>query len=231
MEEGEMIAIIALVVAAFAGSSARENRKGLEAWQNKDTASAIKHLENAAKDTTDPRYGYNLGTVKSLAGRPDAEAAFDRPLQIAKDSSQRARILYNRGTSRLEKARSGQGDPASAAQDFRDALKLKPGWKEAGRNLELALRMAQQQQQKQKPPPKDDKSKDKKDPGNQQKNQAKDQDKPRNPRDSSDQQQPKPQPNGMDKQDAQRLLDAAKAQEGKQLKRSARKEATDGPDW
>ena len=221
-----MMAIIALVAAVCASSNARENRKGLEAWRDKDTTAAIKHLENAAKDTTDPRFGYNLGTVKSLAGRPDAEAAFDRSLQIAKDSAQRARILYNRGTSRLEKARSGQGDPSFAAQDFRDALKLRPGWKEAGRNLELALRMAQQQKQK---PKDDDKKQDKKDP----KDQPKDKDKPQqNPKDSSDQKEPpKPQPNGMDKQDAQRLLDAAKAQEGKQLKRPARKEATDGPDW
>ena len=214
-----MMTILALILSVSGGSNARENRKGLEAWNQKDTAAAIKHLENAAKDTSDPRYGYNLGTVKSLAKRPDAEAAFSRSLQLAKDSAQRARILYNRGTSRLDAAKSGQGDPASAAQDFRDALKLKPGWQEAGRNLELALRMAQQQKQKPK-----DQNQDKKDP----KNEPKDQ----NPKDSSNQNQPpKPKPNGMDKQDAQRLLDAAKAQEGKQLKRPARKEENNGPDW
>lgn len=221
-----MMMVIALVATMCAGSGARENRKGLEAWSRKDTAAAIKHLENAAKDTTDPRYGFNLGTVQSLAKRPEAEAAFDRALSQAKDSMQRARILYNRGTSRLDASREGKGDPSAAAQDFRDALKLHPGWQEAARNLELALRRPPPQKK-----PKDDKNQDKKD---QKKDQPKDQKKPqdRNPKDSSDQNQPpKPQPNGMDKQDAQRLLDAAKAQEGKQLKRPARKEETDGPDW
>lgn len=218
-----MMTIVALVAVVFAGSTARENRKGLEAWSRKDTAAAIKHLEKAAKDTTDPRFGYNLGTVKSLSGRPDAQAAFDQSLRFAKDSMQRARILYNRGTSRLEAAKGGKGDPSGAAQDFRDALRLKPSWQEAGRNLELALRMAKQQQQQQQP-----KNQDKKDP----KKDPKDGKQPpnRDRKDPPDDKQP-PKPNGMDKQDAQRLLDAAKAQEGKQLKRPARKEETDGPDW
>ena len=219
-----MMTIFALVAAVCAqGSGARENRKGLEAWSRNDTAAAVKHLENAARDTADPRFGFNLGTIESLAKRPDADAAFDRALSHAKDSMQRARILYNRGTSRLEASRGGKGDPAAAAQDFRDALKLHPGWQEAARNLELALRT---------PPPQKKPKDDKKDQDK--KNQPKDQKKPQdqNPKDSSDQNQPpKPQPNGMDKQDAQRLLDAAKAQEGKQLKRPVRKEETDGPDW
>jgi len=218
-----MTTIFLLVAAMCAGSNARENRKGLEAWGRKDTAAAISHLEKAAKDTTDPRYGYNLGTVESMAKKPDAEAAFDRALAQAKDSTQRARILYNRGTSRLEASRAGKGDPSAAAQDFRDALKLRPGWQEAARNLELALRRPPQQKN-----PKDDKN-DKKDP----KSQPKDQKQPnQDSKDSSDNKQPpNPKPDGMDKRDAQRLLDAAKAQEGKQLKRPVRKEETDGPDW
>jgi hypothetical protein len=224
MEEAEMMTIFVLVAATCAqGSGARENRKGLEAWSRKDTAAAIEHLEKATRDTTDSRYGFNLGTIESLAKRPDADTAFDRALGHAKDSLQRARILYNRGTSRLEASREGNGDPSAAAQDFRDALKLHPGWQEAARNLELALR---------KPPPQKKPKDDKKDQDK--KDKPKDQKKPQdqNPKDSSDQNQPpKPQPNGMDKQDAQRLLDAAKAQEGKQLKRPVRKEETDGPDW
>ncbi|HXP90031.1 MAG TPA: hypothetical protein VN931_03770 [Fibrobacteria bacterium] len=221
-----MVTIFAAFAAILCGSGARENRKGLEAWTGKDTAAAIRHLEKAAQDTSDPRYGYNLGTVQSLSGRPGAQASFDRALHLAKDSMQRARILYNRGTARLDSALSTHGDPSTAAQDFRDALKLHPGWQQAARNLELALR---------KPPPQKNQDKDRnKNQDNDKKNQDKKDQKnqPQSPKDSSNQDQPpQAQPGGMDKQDAQRLLDAAKADEGKQLKRPVRKEATDGPDW
>jgi len=219
-----MVTNLAVIAAVLCGSGARENQKGLQAWTEKDTVAAIRHLEKAAQDTSDPRYGYNLGTLQSLSGRPGAQDAFDRALRFARDSMQRARILYNRGTARLDSARSNHGDPSAAAQDFRDALKLHPGWQQAARNLELALR---------KPPPQKNRNKDqdkKEDKKNQDKKGGNNQQ--QNPKDSANQdQQPQAQPGGMDRQDAQRLLDAAKADEGKQLKRPVRKEETDGPDW
>jgi len=217
-----VVLVLAWTISAKSGS-ARENDKGLRAWGAKDTAGAIKHLEKAASDTSDPRYGYNLGTVKALAGKPDADAAFERSLHAAKSPDQRARILYNRGTSRLAGAKTGKGDASGAVKDFRDALKLRPGWQDASRNLELALRM-QKQDQNRKKPQDDKKNQDKK----------KDQDRKNQPQDGKPDQKdpPKPQPKpGMDPQDAQRLLDAAQAQEGKQLKRPSRKEESDGPDW
>jgi len=221
-----MVTNIAMLAALLFGSGARENRKGLEAWTEKDTAAAIRHLEKAAQDTSDSRYGYNLGTVQSLSGRPGAQESFERALHLARDSMQRARILYNRGTARLDSALATHGDASEAAQDFRDALKLHPGWQQAARNLELALR---------KPPPKKNqdknKNQDKKDDKKKQDDKGGN-NQQQNAKDSSDQQQqPQAQPGGMDKQDAQRLLDAAKADEGKQLKRPVRKEETDGPDW
>ena len=219
-----MVTNLAVIAAVLCGSGARENQKGLQAWTEKDTVAAIRHLEKAAQDTSDPRYGYNLGTLQSLSGRPGAQDAFDRALRFARDSMQRARILYNRGTARLDSARSNHGDPSAAAQDFRDALKLHPGWQQAARNLELALR---------KPPPQKNRNKDqdkKEDKKNQDKKGGNNQQ--QNPKDSANQdQQPQAQPGGMDRQDAQRLLDAAKADEGKQLKRPVRKEETDGPVW
>jgi len=219
-----MVTNLAVIAAVLCGSGARENQKGLQAWTERDTVAAIRHLEKAAQDTSDPRYGYNLGTLQSLSGRPGAQDAFDRALRFARDSMQRARILYNRGTARLDSARSNHGDPSAAAQDFRDALKLHPGWQQAARNLELALRKPppQKNQNKDQDKKEDKKNQDKKGGNNQQ----------QNPKDSTNQeQQPQAQPGGMDRQDAQRLLDAAKADEGKQLKRPVRKEETDGPDW
>lgn len=201
-------------------SAARENRKGLDAWQAKDTAGALSHLERAARDTTDPRYGYNLGTVRSMARDPHAEEAFDQALRAARSRSDSARILYNRGTNRLQSAKAGPGQTGSAVQDLRDALRCRPGWKDAARNLELALKQNRQKDDK------GGKDQDKK------KQDKQDQKKPK-PGDDQKKQDPKdqPQPTGMSKQDADRLLDAARAQEGKQARKPARKVESDGPDW
>jgi len=205
---------------ASSPASARENRKGLAAWLEKDTARALSHLERAARDSADSRYSYNLGTLRSLARKPGADEAFDRSLRSSRSAQDSSKILYNRGTSRLEAAR---GDPTAAAQDFRQALRLRPGWKDAARNLELALRLARPQGQS-------DKNEPKKNPDSR----KKDQPKPKpDPQDGKDKQQGQPPPSstGMSKEDADRMLDAARAQESKQTGKPSRKVVGDGPDW
>lgn len=223
----------------------RENRRGLESLGKGDTAAALRHLEKAAKaDTSDARFSYNLGTVQARTGKAPSDAAFGQALAHAKTPDEKARILYNRGTARYEEAKAkheaqmaagpmgappagpvapGQ-NPSVAPQgqeqeqdgpenvvngaidDLRQSLKIKPQWNEAARNLDLALRLRQQCK---KPKP-DDKDKDDK----------------REPKD-----QPR-QPPPMQQQDAQRLMDAAQAQENSQAKKPAKKkDQDDGPDW
>lgn len=219
----------------------RENQRGLESLGKGDTAAALRHLEKAAKaDTSDARFSYNLGTVQAKTGKAPSDAAFSQALAHAKTPAEKARILYNRGTARYEEAKAkheaqmaagpmgmpgaatpGQNPSAApqgeekdgpenvvngAIDDLRQSLKIKPQWNEAARNLDLALRLRQQCK---KPKP-DDKNKD-------------------------DKQQPKEQPQQpppMPQQDAQRLMDAAQAQENSQAKKPAKKkEQDDGPDW
>jgi hypothetical protein len=207
----------------------RENRRGLDALAAGDTAKALKHLEKAAKaDTGDARYAYNLGTVQARTRKASPDAALGQALSHAKSPQERARILYNRGTSRYETAKAkhqasmapapgggagnqddnGKNEVDGAISDLRQALKLRPGWNEAARNLDLALRLRSQCNK----PKNDDKNKDK-------------QDQKQDP-----QQQPQ---NQMQQQDAQRLLEAAQAQENNQAKKAPqkKKENDDGPDW
>ena len=233
-----LIAGLALLSSAPAP---RENRRGLEALDKGDTAAALKHLEKAAKsDTSDSRFAYNLGTVRARTGKGSPDEALSQALAHAKTPEEKARILYNRGTARYRSAKAkheaqtaagpagmaapglgqdpskagpaaGQDGPENevngAIDDLRQSLKIKPQWNEAARNLDLALRLRQQCK---KPKP-DDKNKDKQPP----------QDQPR--------QQPPP---AMPPPDAQRLLDAAQAQENSQAKKPAqKKEQDDGPDW
>lgn len=220
--------VATLFLAPAAGE--RDNRRGIEAWRRHDTAQAVRSFEEAVRsDTTIGDYAFNAATAKAFANQ-DAEAQFARALALAGDPQARARTLYNRGTSRLQKARTsppGQGDVSGAISDLREALKLRPGWQEAARNLDHALRMRPPPQPKQDPKDQDrpkDKDKPKSDPG-----EPKPQDSP-----DSRKQDPKPSPpDGMDPRDARRLLDGAAAREGEQAKEGNRRknEESDGPDW
>ncbi len=215
---------------ALGANAPRENRRGLDALAKGDTAKALKHLEKAAKaDTADARYAYNLGTVQARTRKASPDAALGQALSHAKSPQERARILYNRGTSRYETAKAkhqasmapapggaagnqddnGKNEVDGAISDLRQALKLRPGWNEAARNLDLALRLRSQCNK----PKNDDKNKDDK------------QDRKQDP-------QPQPQ-NQMQQQDAQRLLEAAQAQENNQAKKAPqrKKDDDDGPDW
>jgi len=228
--------VTAIALWSLLGANApRENRRGLESLAKGDTAAAIKHLEKAAKaDTSDARYAYNLGTVQARTRKAPPDDALGQALSHAKSPQDRARILYNRGTARYETAKAkhqaslsappipaqpgaqaqepdnGKNDVDGAIDDLRQTLKLRPGWNEAARNLDLALRLRSQC----KKPKNDDKNKD------------------QNKQDQQQQQQPNPQQQ-LQQQDAQRLLEAAQAQENSQAKKAApkKKDDDDGPDW
>lgn len=228
--------VMSILLGCSLGANApRENGRGLEAFAKGDTAGALKHLEKAAKaDTSDPRYAYNLGTIQARTRKASPDAALGQALSHAKSPQERARILYNRGTARYQTAKAkheavtaappmapgakggpganepddGKNEVNGAIEDLRQSLKLRPGWNEAARNLDLALRLRSQC----KKPKNDDKNKD------------------------QDKQDQKPQPDPqqqMQQQDAQRLLEAAQAQENSQAKKAApkKKDDDDGPDW
>jgi tetratricopeptide (TPR) repeat protein len=211
------------------GAGERENRRGIEALRRADTSASVEHFESAlAADTTAADYAFNAATAKALAGK-DGEAEFARALSLAADRDERARVLYNRGTARLRKAVGappGQGDVAGAIADLREALKLRPSWKDASRNLERALRLRPPPQ-----PPQDPKG------GDGPKKQPKPEPGDPKPQDAPPSPEKKPSPGnpaeGMDPRDARRLLDGAAAREAQQAKETKQRknEESDGPDW
>lgn len=225
-----LLLLASLLLAPGAGE--RDNRRGIEAWHRADTSASVRHFESAlAADTMAADYAFNAATAKSLAGK-DGEAEFARALARAADRDERARVLYNRGTARLRKAMGapqGQGDVSGAISDLREALKLRPSWKDASRNLERALRL--------RPPPRPQQTP--KDPkgGDGPKNQPKPDSGDPKPQETPPSQAKQPSPSnpsdGMDPRDARRLLDGAAAREAQQAKETKQRknEDSDGPDW
>ncbi|MBK8801681.1 MAG: hypothetical protein IPN71_06395 [Fibrobacteres bacterium] len=213
-------------------AGARDNRAGLTAWKEGDTAKALKRLERAARDTSDPRFSYNLGTVRAMAGAKNADTAFAQALERTRNPAERAKILYNRGTDRLQSAQAGGACPNPAIDDLRESLKLRPGWKEAARNLELALRLRKQQEDQKKQDDKDKKKDDKKDQKDQKNKEDKD-DSKKEKDDKSAQKPSDPKPDQMDKNDAERLMNAAQAKENENMKKPAMpaQGVGHGPDW
>lgn len=211
------------------GAGERDNRRGVEAWNRADGPEAVRRFDAAAAaDTTVADYAFNAGTAKARANQ-DGEADFARALALAGDRDAKARAFYNRGTSRLRKALEappGQGDVSGAITDLREALKLRPSWQDASRNLDRSLRLRPPPQPKQDPKGGDQ-------PKNEPKPGPKDSKEPE-PKSSEGGKPSEPPPSeGMDPRDARRILDGAAAREAQQAKETNRRknEETDGPDW
>ena len=221
-----MIASLLLTL-LVAGGGERENRKGVEALRSGNAKAAASHFDAAVKaDSANARFRYNRALSRSMAGAPsdvDWDAA-------RRDTSLSGKALYNRGTARLKAAQSGQGDAKGAVADLAQALKKRPGWNEAAKNLELALRLQKQQEQQKK---NDDKKKDKKDQPK-----PDPQKKPGDPKDDGKKDKPEPQPGQPDpkealsKEQAEQMLRAAEARDQDRRQKNAQKaKVTDGKDW
>lgn len=215
-----MIALWIVMTQLLASGGERDNRSGVEALRKGNVPGALKSFDAAVQaDSANRRIRYNRALARTLAGRPDlAQADWDA---ARKDTSLNAKALYNRGTAALEMARKGQGDAKGAVRDLSQALKARPGWKEAARNLELARRLEQQQKQDRKK--NQDKKPDPK-PG--------EDPKPKEG-EGKDPQEPKPAPGeALSQEQADALLQAAQAREQEQRRRPRNpKEERHGKDW
>jgi hypothetical protein len=219
-----------LLTILVAGGGERENRKGVEALRSGNAKSAASHFDAAVKaDTTNARFRYNRALSRSMAGAP-ADADWDA---ARRDTSLLSKALYNRGTARLKAAQSGQGDAKGAVSDLAQALKKRPGWNEAAKNLELAMRLQKQQEEQKK---KDDKKQDKDKKDQPKKDPQK---KPGDPKDNGDKnEKPEPQPGQPDpkealsKDQADQMLRAAEARDQDRRQKNAQKaKETNGKDW
>jgi len=114
-----MVTEIVLFYALVSGSSsARENRKGLEAWMSKDTAGAISHLEKAAQLAPgDAGIQTNLGAA--LVGRGRIDAAIPHLEQAVESAPESADAHYHLGA-----AYAGQKRTANAMGEWRKAIAI-----------------------------------------------------------------------------------------------------------
>ncbi|HKV50161.1 MAG TPA: VWA domain-containing protein [Gemmatimonadaceae bacterium] len=112
------------------------------AGRYKEAAAAYEEALRSGKDPA--RLEYNLGTALLAAGdRDDAMAALEHAAQIADDADLRYRALFNLGLGYLQRARTAAGQDKSQAYQsaldaYRKALRLKPNELDAKWNYELA---------------------------------------------------------------------------------------------
>jgi len=134
-----MIAVLFAVWLQSTNSRAATAR-GVAAYQKKDYGTAASQFANANQLQPAASSAFNLGTAQIASGkREEGSATLAKAMN---DRALRADALYNRGNSALA---SNAYD--YAIRDYIDTLKLRPGYANAKRNLEIALLKKQQMQQ------------------------------------------------------------------------------------
>jgi Ca-activated chloride channel family protein len=121
-----------------------EMNKGRQRYESGDYAAALEAFSAAlVRAPDDPVIGLAVGeSLFQLKRYDEALTEFERVLDLASDPALRAEALYNHGTARL-----AAGDPAGAAENLREALRLNPDQGDALFNLEVALQRVQEQEQ------------------------------------------------------------------------------------
>ena len=124
------------------GGPGAEGDRLYRAGRYKEAAAAYEDALRSGKESA--RLEYNLGTALLAAGdRDDAMSALEHAAQIAGDADIRYRALFNLGLGYLQRARTAAGSDksqayASALDAYRKALRLKPNELDAKWNYELA---------------------------------------------------------------------------------------------
>ena len=217
-----LIAHGSLLTAQEERSLTREGNKYFEKQKYADAeASYKKALE---KKDSFPEAVFNLGDAMYKQGRyEDAAKQFDRAAKLLKDTALKARSYHNMGNCSMEKQ-----EYEEAIKSYKQALKLNPNDKDTKYNLAYAnakLKDKQQNKQDQKnqnQQNKDDKKdQDKKDQKDGDKKDQKDKD----GKGDKDQKQKKGNGKELTKEQAEKLLEALKAEEQKTQEKMQKKTA------
>jgi len=126
----------------FFGSSAHGAEDPDALYKEGRFAEAQKiYAQSDMNQPKDLRYRYNRGCADYQAGDyKGAMAAFSSVLRRAENKEIRFRAAYNLGNAAFT-----QGDAASAAEYYRQAIRIDPNQADARHNLELALRKLEAQ--------------------------------------------------------------------------------------
>ncbi|MVT07281.1 tetratricopeptide repeat protein [Chitinophaga tropicalis] len=221
-------ALLCLCQESFAQEGNKYIRKGNELYKEKKFTDAEANYKKALEVNQQSVEGrYNLGNSLYEQKRyDDARTQYANTFKAANNRDTKADASYNIGNTFMEGKKWEESIKA-----YKEALKLNPSDEQARYNLAYAQAMLKKQQQggggKDN---KDQKDKDKKDQKDQQK---KDQDKNKQDQKNKDQQnkdqqnkdqqnkdkeqqdKPEPQPSKMNKQEAERLLQALGQEENK----------------
>ncbi len=234
--------ICVMLFALVALSASAQEERGLTRDGNKlftkgkyaDAEAAYKKA--LEKKNNFPEAVFNLGDAIYKQKRyDDAIAQFEQFAKTAKDPKQKAQAYHNLGNAQLDKE-----EYQKAVDAYKQALKLNPEDRDTRYNMAYAnvkLRQQQQQNQQNKNNKKDnkDQNKDKKDQdkkdqqnkGDKDKKDNKDQkDKDQQGKGDKDKPQPKPgQEPKLTKEQAEKLLEALKAEEQKAQDKMQKKAA------
>jgi len=212
---------------ALAASPRALNEQGNKAYRGARFEDALRaYTEAQVRSPGSPEIQYNIGNVfYRQEDYERATEAYRKALEGARGQMRRD-AAYNLGNARFQ-AR----DYAGAAAAYRGALTLDPTDRDAKRNLEIAL---QRLQNPPPPPPskggpKDREPQQSKPPQDSQPNRPQD-----SPEDQRQQQQPSPQ--DLDRQEAERLLEALEQEERDNMDREHRQRTPaqpppGGKDW
>jgi len=192
-----LIAYCLLPVASLAQTEKALIRKGNEAYEKKEYASAVEHYQKATvKTPSSATAQYNLGNALYKNKKPDdAVQAYDNAVSNATTKVDRSKAFYNKGVVQQNNKKLPE-----CIEAYKNALKLDPQDEDARQNLQKALQQQKQEQQKknkEQQKPREDQTKKK-----QQK-----------PKEDEKKDKPKPQLSKLTKQDAEEKLKALLQQE------------------
>jgi tetratricopeptide (TPR) repeat protein len=196
------ILIVFLFCATPLFGSQAQLKEGNRQFTNGHYDKALKSYEDALIDTPySPILKYNAGAAAYQAGDFSKATTFFREANENAPPPLRQAAHYNRGNALYK-----EGRLEDAIEAYKDALRINPADEDARYNLSAALRA------KQNPPPQSSKG------GGQQKDDKKDskgKGDPKGDGGEQDQKDQAPKPGQMSKEDAERLLSAAAANEMK----------------
>jgi len=213
--------LLCLCTGVWAQSGNKYIRKGNELYQEKKYTDAEANYKKALEQNQQSEIGrYNLGNSLYEQKRfEDARTQYANTIKLSKDKHTKSDAAYNMGNTYMENKKW-----AESIKSYKQALKLDPADEQARYNLAYAQAMLKKQQQQGGGGDNKDKDKKEKDKQQQQqnqqnkdqnKNQQNQQDQQNKDKEQQEQQKPQPQPSKLDRQEAERLLQALNQEEKK----------------
>ncbi len=205
---------------AQVGLARRQADKLFESGDHYHAMQSYKDLLNS--DPNDPELNYNVGnSLYRLQQYDQAKLYYEKALAHTSDAALKNKIQYNLSNCEFKSKKLKE-----SIEGYKQVLRKDPNDEDARKNLELALK----EMQKQNPPPQKNENKDrnKKDQNKEQKDEKQEEKQKQEPDQDAEKDQKKQNVprQGMDKKQAERILDALKNQEKEYQKKKVKEKVT-----